>query len=215
MAATLDTSLTLNQLAKLPYSKDIPQETLAKVFSEPPFKQVSGAFNLRDLGLVGDVPYMKEGLLYRSGALSYVTEEGKRQLVSELGVKVILDLRSESEVKASQEVEIEGVEAVWFAREKDPKPLDLNLFASGGDKGYSDMYLDILDIYGPSIAHALNYVKDEVEEKKALLFHCTGESLEALCEVWIYPIISNFSLSLFFLGRGLRGGLAFVSFLLY
>jgi protein tyrosine/serine phosphatase len=136
---------------------------------------VSGAFNLRDLGLVSDVPYVRPGLLYRSGALAYITEQGKYQLVSELGVNLILDLRSQTEVKATPEPEVTGANTVWFPCEKDPKPLDISQFAAGREHGYSEQYLEILDIYAPSIGHAINYVKDEVGENKALLFHCTGE----------------------------------------
>jgi hypothetical protein len=166
---------TLSQLSKLDFSENIPQETLKKVLSAPPFKQIPGAFNFRDLGLIGDAPYVQPGLLYRSGSLAYITEAGKRQLISDLGVNLILDLRSESECKVSPEPEVERIKAVWFPCEKDPKPLDIRAFVGGGEQGYSDHYLEILDVYAPSIKHALNYVKDEARENKALLFHCTGE----------------------------------------
>ncbi|GAB2536198.1 tyrosine-protein phosphatase [Gracilibacillus alcaliphilus] len=60
--------------------------------------QIEGAINFRDLGgyLTADGRRVKYGLLYRSGDLSQVTEQGKQHL-KELGIRRICDFRGEME----------------------------------------------------------------------------------------------------------------------
>lgn len=177
MAAISASVLNLGKLAELDMNETIPYETLVKALSSPPFKQIPGGFNIRDIGQVGNGAYIRPGLIYRSGSLAFLTEEGKQLLVSELGIEVILDLRSESEAKAHPEPKVPGVKTIFLPREKDPKPFDLSLYHGpmGGDPGYVSLYLDILDIYAPSFRHVLQYLKDEATKDKAILFHCTGK----------------------------------------
>ena len=59
---------------------------------------VEGVTNVRDLGgwKVGDKT-IKQGVVYRMGNLNDITEEGKRTLIEDLGLKAELDLRIKGE----------------------------------------------------------------------------------------------------------------------
>ena len=60
---------------------------------------IPGVDNCRDIGgvkttLIKDGK-IKQGLYYRTAALDYVEEEGKRIIIEDLGIKVEIDLRDE------------------------------------------------------------------------------------------------------------------------
>lgn len=72
--------------------------------SAPPFVQVEGLINLRDIGgypIVGSPgQYVKTKHVYRSGEPSRITGNGKAVLIKL--VNTVFDLRSEKEVVANQ-----------------------------------------------------------------------------------------------------------------
>jgi hypothetical protein len=118
MASTQPNQPSLFDLVQTDMSTPLSPSFLS-VLNEPPFIPIPGVINLRDVGAVTDPSSstpnpLRKGLIYRSGALNQITEEGKRMLRDELGVKVILDLRSKGERGRNPEPVIEGVEAVWF-----------------------------------------------------------------------------------------------------
>ncbi|KAF9894210.1 hypothetical protein FE257_007712 [Aspergillus nanangensis] len=170
------TDISLADLAKLEITHSIPEDVLQKALSTQPFIGVPGAINIRDLGVLG-APYIRPGLVYRSGMLGHLTDEGKAQLYNDMGVRLILDLRSDGERTTSPPPQIPGIKIAWVPSEKAQTPADLNVFAgeNGGEVGYRQIYLDMLDVYAPSYQYVLEYLRDEAGDGKGVLFHCSGK----------------------------------------
>ncbi|KAJ3547825.1 hypothetical protein NM688_g5363 [Phlebia brevispora] len=89
---------------ELDHTKDLEPldpEYVNERLSKPPFVSVPGVVNIRDLGSYPSSAHSgmvtKPRLLYRSGEISSITEQGKAQL-KELGVSVVYDLRSDTEI---------------------------------------------------------------------------------------------------------------------
>lgn len=54
--------------------------------------------------------------------------------------------------------------------------IDINDFVSGGgEEGYCKMYMDIMEIYAPTLKIVLEHVRDRPQEP--FLFHCARELL--------------------------------------
>lgn len=114
---------------------------------------ISGATNTRDIGnkksIIGGM--VKQGLLYRSGRLDNITEEGK-DTIDALGIKFELDLRqSEEEVPEGYEPYLEYDRVATG---------DITLIS----KGYADT----------SMANVLRKIIECLEAKKPVIFHCRG-----------------------------------------
>ncbi|KAL5365831.1 protein-tyrosine phosphatase-like protein [Aspergillus floccosus] len=173
----MDTSKILNlvQLAERDLFDPIPEDTLDQALSTPPFISVPGTFNVRDLGRFG-ASYIRPRRVYRSGTLGYITEDGKKQLHTDMGVRLILDLRAVKERASIPTPDIPGVRVAWIPSEGAQEPLDLKDFAGekGGERGYTKMYLEILDVYAPSYRYALEHIRDEVDSNSSILFHCSA-----------------------------------------
>jgi hypothetical protein len=151
-----------------PIDKKIVEETLAK----DPFITVPGVINIRDIGALASPHQFRRGLVYRSGALNKLPASSLAQLKDGLGVKMILDLRAEHEIVRSPNPVIEGVKNVHFDSSRIPTPVEMHEFvANGGMDGYVKMYEEVLEIHGPNIRAALEWLRDE---KSPMLFHCTG-----------------------------------------
>jgi Tyrosine phosphatase family len=104
---------------------------VANILSKPPFVTVPGVINVRDLGSYPSTtqPGMvtKSKLLLRSAELSRITEEGTqsladsssdtyfegsgKQILKDIGVTQVYDLRSDTEIKKydASPPEIEGI----------------------------------------------------------------------------------------------------------
>ncbi|GIK02965.1 hypothetical protein Aspvir_007030 [Aspergillus viridinutans] len=91
-ASPVAPDLELADFIDFEIDQSIPQDALTRVLSRPPFRIVEGVFNIRDLGHIGH-PGIQPGLVYRSGLLANLTEVGKSQLVSELSLGAVFDLR--------------------------------------------------------------------------------------------------------------------------
>lgn len=91
-------------------------EEVQAILASPPFVQVEGAVNLRDVGgyTIAASPNLrvKKGIVYRSGEPSHITEAGQETLRNL--VKKVFDMRSASEIKAYQSAvpNVAGVEVV-------------------------------------------------------------------------------------------------------
>lgn len=98
-----------DHLLHTPITEPIDPQLVAEITSHPPWVSIPGTFNTRDLG--GSV---KPGFIFRSGTLENVREEGLER-IRELGIGVVVDLRSGRERREDPEIEFgEGVEGVWF-----------------------------------------------------------------------------------------------------
>ncbi|KAF2262271.1 hypothetical protein CC78DRAFT_498673, partial [Lojkania enalia] len=161
----------MNSLIDLDMQETIPQPVLNDILSKEPFKAIPGIINIRDIGFNAS-PSLRRGLIYRAGALHSIPASSAEILKNELGIKLIIDLRSEREVVRFPDPEIEGVKYVYLTSTRVPSPIDLNDFVSkGGEDGYVKIYKEILEIHQPSIRAALAWIRDE---ETPLLFHCTA-----------------------------------------
>lgn len=167
----------LRALSETDVAKPLPSDTVQRVLTSSPFVYVPGTFNTRDVGLVptstGEPSKLRPGLVYRSGGLGRLTDDGKSLLADKLGVKKIFDLRSVEEHEQSPDPEIGGVENIWVRSSELEAKVDINKFIDGlGEKGYEEMYLDVLRIYQASFKAVLEHIRDHPTEP--FLFHCSG-----------------------------------------
>lgn len=196
-------SSNLRALAETDARHPISPEQLHAALQTAPFVYVPGTFNTRDLGLLdGNVSTtttttaskkgIRPGFIYRTGGLSHLgaSPQGQAMLRDTLGVRRIFDLRSRDEHAKGPDPVIEGVEGVWEVQAspgsgiggdetagttlEKAATVKLPLFVDGqGEKGYVDMYLEVLAMYRGIFAEVLKSVRDRPGEP--ILFHCTGE----------------------------------------
>ncbi|POS74583.1 hypothetical protein DHEL01_v207025 [Diaporthe helianthi] len=183
----------LRSLAETDVRNPIPASILMAALQTPPFVVVPGTFNTRDLGLLvskedarghgdgspGAGGTIRPGFIFRTGGLEALARsaDGQAVLRDTLGVKRIFDLRSREEHAKSPDPALEGIEGIWLGRgvdgAEDNPMLDVGLFAEAkGEKGYVDMYLDILNKYRGSFRAVLASVRDRPGEP--IMFHCTA-----------------------------------------
>ncbi|OJA18919.1 hypothetical protein AZE42_07863 [Rhizopogon vesiculosus] len=155
---------------------------VADVLSRPPFVQIPGVCNVRDLGSYPTATpnvVTKPGYAYRSAELSGVTEEGARKLVS-LGILTAFDLRSDPEMRkySSPIPVVEGVEVVptpvFKSEDYSPEKLAkrFELYATGTTEAFMILYSQILDHGGPAFGTILRHVRDK--PNAPFIFHCTA-----------------------------------------
>ncbi|KAL1708543.1 protein-tyrosine phosphatase-like protein [Schizophyllum commune] len=159
-----------------------PQE-VAETLSKPPFVQVSGVINIRDLGNLPSASYppqrTKPDYMYRSAELSSITDEGKAQLRA-LGVTTVFDLRSDTEMEKyhSPIPVIEGIEIkrtpVFEKEDYSPEMMAkrFQLYASGKTEAFMELYSQIMDHAGSSFGTIFRHVRDRPSD--GFLFHCTA-----------------------------------------
>lgn len=192
----------LRTLAETDVRDPIPAKVLLAALQTPPFVVVPGTFNTRDLGLLVSPPdseaggvgaaaaataagatggSIRPGFIFRTGGLEALARsaDGQAVLRDTLRVRRIFDLRSREEHSRAPDPVVEGVEGVWLGDgvgAEDNPMLDLGPFVEGeGEKGYTYMYMDVLNKYSGSFRGVLESVRDRPGD--AILFHCTGESI--------------------------------------
>lgn len=171
----------LHNLSCTNINAPIPESLLTKALTEPPFIPIPGILNLRDLGALPNSP-IRRNLLYRSGALMNLTVPSITSLKDELGIKMILDLRSERECARLPTPVIEGMRILHYESLKVPNAVDMERFVEdSGRTGYVEIYGEVLEIHKPSIQAALEWIRDE---GTPMLFHCTGMSLVQCLSSW-------------------------------
>lgn len=150
----------------------IPETTVSKIISLPPFVTVPGVSNIRDLSHGAD---LRPGLVFRSGNISDITGEGKTILAGKLNISTIYDLRNQGERERAAPPQIDGVEIAWMPYGARPATLNLRDFA-GEDKsadGFVKMYMGILEANTPIFSQVFAHIRDQPHEP--FLFHCSGE----------------------------------------
>jgi protein-tyrosine phosphatase family protein len=161
-----------SHLLSIPMSDPIPEEDLSLALASPPFVQIAGASNFRDIGLVPNSK-IRPGLIYRSGALHSIPSDSLGLLHSQLGVRSIFDLRQEHERQRHPSPDVHGVQTIWQKTPRQPTlftPADF--IEDEGVPGYMNMYDHILDLYGEIYKAVLVHLRDE--PNVPILFHCTG-----------------------------------------
>jgi len=153
------------------------------VLSKPPFVDLPGVFNVRDLGNLPSAIYdgyvTKPQFLFRSAELSSITEEGKAKM-AELGITKVFDFRSDTEIRKynSPIPVIDGVEIthvpVFKTADYSPEMMArrYELYASGKTEAFIELYSQILDHGGHAFGSLLRHVRDRPNE--ACLFYCTA-----------------------------------------
>ncbi|KAK8056931.1 Tyrosine-protein phosphatase [Apiospora rasikravindrae] len=162
----------LRKLAETHTAQEIPKEQYGPVITNPPFVFVDGTFNTRDLGLVPGSP-VRAGFIYRSGALTALTDNGKAVMLGKLGIKRVFDVRSPEEREKSPDPEIEGIENTWHRNAQPDSIPDVDKFISGvGEEGYEGMYLEVIDVYSTTWKDILEHIRDRPSDP--LMYHCTA-----------------------------------------
>ncbi|KAI2640107.1 protein-tyrosine phosphatase-like protein [Xylaria nigripes] len=162
----------LQNLAGVDVKNALTPEQYIPVLTSPPFIYVDGTFNTRDLGLVPESP-LRPNFAFRSGALAALTEKGKAGLTGKLGVKRVFDLRSPEECAQMPDPAIDDVKNTWIQSSRPDSKIDLAKFVAGeGEEGYTEMYLEIVDIHAGSWRAILEHVMDRPQDP--FLVHCTA-----------------------------------------
>lgn len=170
----MTTAAELLALSSTDVREPLPKEQVFSLLQTPPFVYVPGTFNTRDLGLVPGST-IRPGLVFRTGSLGGLTDDGKAVIKSKLGVKTIFDLRSIKEHATQPDPEIEGVQVVRTPSQEGDAVVELSYFIDGeGEKGYTRMYLDVLQMYAQNYKEMLIHIRDRPGEP--ILFHCNGMS---------------------------------------
>ncbi|KAJ5173276.1 hypothetical protein N7492_005869 [Penicillium capsulatum] len=149
----------------------IPDATVSKIISLPPFVTVPGVSNIRDLSH-GDG--LRRGFVFRSGNISDITEEGTVILTEKLNISTIYDLRNQGERERAPAPQIDGVEILWMPYGARPASLSLREFAGEdqGMNGFVKMYMGILEANTPILSQVFAHVRDRPHEP--FLFHCSA-----------------------------------------
>ncbi|KAH7887384.1 protein-tyrosine phosphatase-like protein [Phlebopus sp. FC_14] len=155
---------------------------VADVLSRPPFVQISGVSNVRDLGSYPtSTPNVitKPGYAYRSAEVSNINEEGAQQMKA-LGITTVFDLRSDPEMQ-KYNTPIPTIEDVQIIRtpvfkNEDYSPESMakkfELYATGTTEAFMKLYSQILDHGGKAFGTILRHVRDM--PCSPFLFHCTA-----------------------------------------
>ncbi|KAJ5090080.1 hypothetical protein N7532_008764 [Penicillium argentinense] len=149
----------------------IPEATVAKIISLPPFITVPGVSNFRDLGHNNT---LRAGYVYRSGNMSDITETGKIILTNKLGITTIFDLRNQGERERAPSPEIDGVETIWMPYGARPASLNLRDFAGEENcaAGFVKMYMGILEAATPAFGQVFRHIRDQLDDP--FIFHCSA-----------------------------------------
>ncbi|KAJ5983859.1 hypothetical protein N7481_005958 [Penicillium waksmanii] len=161
----------LREVLKTDIKTPIPETTVSKIISLPPFITVPGVSNFRDLS---HDEKLRAGYVYRSGNLSDITEEGKAILAKELGITTIFDLRNEGERLRAPSPVIEGIDTIWMPYGARPASLNLRDFAGEDTSatGFVKMYNGILDAATPAFSQVFSHIRDQPDDP--FIFHCSA-----------------------------------------
>jgi len=170
--------IDVRALLRTPISTPLRPEIVKQALSNPPFIPLAGALNLRTISYP---PFLKPNLIFRSGALGYLTASSLLELKTEYDIRIIYDLRSANERAKSPSPEIEGVETIWIPADagelgkevfRDVRPGDF--VGDGGREGYLKMYGNILETHTEVFRAVFLVLRNGGLEDGGVLFHCTA-----------------------------------------
>ncbi|KAG8853594.1 hypothetical protein FRC20_001195 [Serendipita sp. 405] len=157
----------------------------AQMLSSPPFLQIDGAANFRDVGnldiLTKRSKYKtRSKRVFRSAQLSHLQSGGRDALLHpSLNIRAIFDLRSIYEVKAYHAPVVNNLPGVtvYHVPVVDDGhfcPISVNrremLYERGDDQGLIDEYKSFLESAGNSFGTIFRWMRDHPDE--ACLVHC-------------------------------------------
>ncbi|PYH90292.1 hypothetical protein BO71DRAFT_387978 [Aspergillus ellipticus CBS 707.79] len=167
------------------------------VYPSPPFVGVEGVRMFRDVGGAVGCEGMRKGLVFRSGDLSKLTDEGLRVVLG-LGITTVFDLRSPIEMTQHlhgsaangaangngvqrdiypQHIAAAGIERVvvpvfpddeWLQEKRDAR---LMHYANAAE-GYAEAYHHTLRSGAKAFAHILRHLAQP--DPSPILVHCTA-----------------------------------------
>ncbi|KAJ5769220.1 hypothetical protein N7520_003779 [Penicillium odoratum] len=147
----------------------------------PPFHDVPGIFNFRDLGGYSVQPSgsVRSNFIFRSALPTKITAAGCDKLVSELHISHIYDLRSDLEVDRDPSSTITGVDRhhvpVSALKDASPEAMALSIkpyLSTDGSKGYVTAYSEIFLSGATAYRRLFGHVRDRPDEP--FLVHCTA-----------------------------------------
>lgn len=147
----------------------------------PPAAEIAGVYNFRDLGggVTAGGRSVRTGVIFRSASLDEMTDEGLTTLES-LGVRTVVDVRSESEVEIDGRFPFEGSSIRWVHV---PSPMGPPRPGSGEhdshrtemadhDDPMSLVFTRVVTDGGPFVGRVIREIADPTN--KAVVFHCTS-----------------------------------------
>ena len=147
----------------------------------PPTIDIAGVYNFRDLGggVTADGRSVHAGVIFRSASLDEMTPEGLATLES-LGVRTVVDIRSESEVEIDGRFPFERSSVRWVHV---PSPMGPPRPGSKEhDSGRTEMaahedpmslvFTRVVTEGAPFVGRVIREIADP--DNKAVVFHCTS-----------------------------------------
>ena len=178
---------------RLDFTQNIPMN-----IPYPPFVNVEGVPNFRDLGGYACVPptttafnntaqplHVRQGFVYRCSELSQISPAGNVHMVSTLGIRTLYDFRSEAEA-ANPRGHPQGVTCIStpvFRKQDVTYTMSVQQLkwstapdaskSAGYSQGYVDWYRQIA-VYGARFAFktCFEHIRDKPEEP--FVFHCSA-----------------------------------------
>ncbi|EIW76320.1 hypothetical protein CONPUDRAFT_43480, partial [Coniophora puteana RWD-64-598 SS2] len=155
---------------------------VAETLSKPPFVQISGVANVRDLGSYpSSTPgkMIKPGYAFRAAEISSVTPEGIEQMKA-LGITIIFDLRSDPEMKKYNTPipTIDGIDVlhnpVFKTADYSPETMAerYDLYALATTDAFMKLYSQILNKGGASFNRIFRHILSNPDSP--FIFHCTA-----------------------------------------
>ncbi len=139
---------------------------------------MDGSYNTRELGgyKTLDGKYVKWGVLFRSDKLSDISEADQNYLVN-LGIKKIVDFRSESEKNEDPDKIPEDIDYVEMPIEVDgAMRTKIEAILKGEiDRDVKSFLIEANEEFINNYSHIYSkFLKDLAREQKPTLFHCTA-----------------------------------------
>ncbi|MEW6237770.1 MAG: tyrosine-protein phosphatase [Candidatus Omnitrophota bacterium] len=141
--------------------------------------ELAGPQNMRDVGglTTKDGLRIRPGILFRCSRLAEATEDDCVRLHS-LGLRTVLDLRSEGEIWANPDAP-----CILEKVEYKPLPIVIGSFAT-----LEEIYLDIVNTYAPSIAGVFKDIANP--QNLPILYHCTlGKDRTGITTALLYLLL--------------------------
>lgn len=139
------------------------------------------SLNFRNLGglKTNDGKTVKDGLFYRSGSLNFFNDK-EMEHFKKIGIKTIIDLRSNHEIKQYPDPELEGINFIEYSGLVVKGAKEIDWSPSGMKKigGEATEQLSKIEHYYTLIAFDNEafrlMVKEIVEGRVPILFHCAS-----------------------------------------